>query len=88
FQQDGGIAMAGRANAQHQHLAREHGAALVERSAVTAVRSVGGEVEVVAAGTAYRCRRLVVAAGPWSNTVLEWLGSSLPLEITQEQVTY
>jgi len=88
FQQDGGIAMAARANAQHQRLAREHGAAIMERSPVTGVRSVGGEVEVVAAGTAYRCRRLVVAAGPWSNTVLEWLGSSLPLEITQEQVIY
>jgi len=34
------------------------------------------------------CRRLVVAAGPWSNAVLEWLGSPLPLEITQEQVIY
>jgi sarcosine oxidase len=55
---------------------------------VESVRSVGGEVEVVADGRAYRCRRLVVAAGPWSNSVLRWLGLELPLEVTQEQVTY
>ena len=49
---------------------------------------MGGEVEIIAGETAYRCRRLLVAAGPWSNTVLEWLGNPLPLEVTQEQVTY
>jgi sarcosine oxidase len=52
------------------------------------VRSVGGEVEVVAGGPAYRCRKLSIAAGPWSNTVLQWLGMELPLEITREQVMY
>jgi sarcosine oxidase len=88
FQADGGIAMAARANAMHQRMAREHGAMLVDRAPVTGVRSVGGEVEVVAGGVPYRCRRLVVAAGPWSNTVLGFLGQTLPLEVTQEQVTY
>jgi sarcosine oxidase len=88
FQQEGGIAMAARANAIHQRMAREHGATLRDRSPVTAVRSVGGEVEVIAGEVAYRCRRLVVAAGPWSNTILGWLDVRLPLEITQEQVTY
>ncbi len=88
FQQDGGIAMAARANAAHQRLAREHGATLLERMPVSAVRSVGNEVEVVAGGRAYRCRKLVVAAGPWNGSVLQGLGVSLPLEVTQEQVTY
>jgi len=88
YQADGGIAMAARANAAHQRLAREHGATLLDRAPVTGVRSVGGEVEVLAGGRAYRCRRLVVAGGPWSNTVLQLLGLTLPLEVTQEQVTY
>jgi sarcosine oxidase len=88
YQPDGGIAMAARANAAHQRLAREHGATLLERRPATGVRSVGGEVEVVAGGKAFRCRKLVVAAGPWSNTVLGMLGLTLPLEVTQEQVTY
>lgn len=88
FQEDGGIAMAAKANAVHQRLAREHGATLRERMPVSAVRSVGNEVEVVAGERAFRCRRLVVAAGPWSGSVLQDLGVTLPLEVTQEQVTY
>ncbi|MDX2121011.1 MAG: N-methyl-L-tryptophan oxidase [Gemmatimonadota bacterium] len=88
FQEDGGIAMAAVANAAHQRMAREHGATLRDRCPVTSVRSVGGEVEVVAGDAAYRCRRLVVAAGPWSNTILALLGRTLPLEVTREQVTY
>lgn len=88
FQEDGGIAMAAVANAAHQRMAREHGATLQDRCPVTSVRSVGGEVEVVVGEVAYRCRRLVVAAGPWSNTILGMLGHTLPLEVTREQVTY
>jgi sarcosine oxidase len=88
YQPDGGIAMAARANAAHQRMAREYGVTLADRLPVTGVRSVGGEVEVVAGGVAYRCRRLVVAAGPWSNGILEQLGLRLPLEVTREQVTY
>jgi sarcosine oxidase len=88
FQPMGGIAMAARANAAHQRLAREHGATLQEHTPVTGVRSVGGEVEVIAGGKAYRCRKLVVAPGPWSSQFLEFLDLWLPLEVTQEQVTY
>ena len=88
YQAESGIAMAARANAAHQRMAREHGATLRDRTPVTAIRSVGGEVEVVADGKAYRCRRLTIAAGPWSNTALGWLGIHLPLEITREQVMY
>ncbi|HWA15006.1 MAG TPA: N-methyl-L-tryptophan oxidase [Gemmatimonadales bacterium] len=88
YQADSGIAMAAQANAAHQRMAREHGATLRDGAQVTSVRSVGGEVEVVAGGKAYRCRKLSIAAGPWSNTVLSWLGVELPLEITREQVMY
>jgi sarcosine oxidase len=88
FQREGGIAMAAQANAAHQRLAREHGATLIDRSPVTAVRSVAGEVEVVTGDKAFRCRRLIVAAGPWSARILSFLGITLPLEVTQEQVTY
>lgn len=89
FQPESGIAMAARANAVHQRMAREHGATLVDRAPVRSIRPVGGEVEVVVdGGTAFRCRRLVMAPGPWSNRVLATLGIELPLEVTQEQVTY
>ena len=88
FQADSGIAMAARANAVHQRLAREHGATLRDRADVTAVHQTGNEYEVVAGGVHYRCRKLVIAAGPWSNRALANFGMELPLEITQEQVSY
>ena len=88
FQEQSGIAMAARANAAHQRLAREHGATLQDRSPVEGIRAVGGEYEVIAGGKAYRCRKLAIAAGPWSNGALAHLGLTLPLEVTQEQVTY
>ena len=88
FQEDAGIAMAARANAAHQRMAREHGSTLREHAAVTGLRSCRGEVDVEIEGRTFRCRRLAVAAGPWSNVALAHFGVELPLEVTQEQVTY
>lgn len=88
FQAQSGIAMAARCTAAHQRLAREHGAVLVEHAAVSSVSAEGGEFAVRAGDERYRCRKLVIAAGPWSNRVLSFLGLQLPLEITKEQVTY
>lgn len=88
YQADGGWVRADRANAAHLQIARERGAALLTETAVTAVRSPGGEIEVEAGGTPYRCRRLIIAAGAWSGAILASLGVRLPLTVTQEQVTY
>src|SRR6476469_4517447 len=83
YQEQSGIAMAARANAAHQRMARAHGAVLRERAPVIGVRSAGGEIDVEAGDRAYRCHRLVIAAGPWSNAALAHFGVELPLEITQ-----
>jgi sarcosine oxidase len=88
YQQQSGIAMAARANAAHQRMARAHGATLLDRTPVDAIRPTGGEVELDAGGHTFSCRRLVIAAGPWSNRALAHFGVELPLEVTQEQVTY
>src|SRR5688572_23114171 len=88
YQADAGIAMAARANAAHQRMAREHGATLQDRARVAGIRAARGEVDVEVDGRGYRCRRLVIAGGPWSNRTLAHFGLELPLEITQEQVTY
>src|SRR5262249_34952109 len=88
FQARGGIAMAAKGNAAHQRLARAHGATRRERARVEDVRPSGGEFDVTAGGESYRCRRLVIAAGPWSNRALGYLGVHLPLEVTREQVMY
>jgi sarcosine oxidase len=88
YQAESGIAPAARCNAAHIRMARVHGATLREHTPVTALRPVGGEVEVVAGETAYRCRKLIVAADAWTNQALAHVGVRLPLTITQEQVTY
>jgi sarcosine oxidase len=88
FQEEGGLVAASRANAIHRELARWHGATLLERSPVEDVRSAGGEVDVRAGGTSYRCRVLVICADAWTNQVLAPLGARVPLAVTLEQVAY
>jgi sarcosine oxidase len=88
FQADGGIVAAERATAAHQRMARAHGATLIDRAGVTAVRAQGGEIEVEAAGCRYRSGALVIAAGPWSARALDGFGVRLPLEVTKEQAMY
>jgi sarcosine oxidase len=88
FQPESGIAMAARGNAAHERMAREHGATLVERAPVERIRPMAGEIEVAAGGVVYRCRRLIIAAGAWTNGALAHFGMHLPLRVTKEQVTY
>ncbi|HEX7337948.1 MAG TPA: N-methyl-L-tryptophan oxidase [Gemmatimonadales bacterium] len=88
FQPESGIAMAARGNAAHQRMARQHGATLRDRAPVEAIHPDGGEIEVQAGGVTYRCARLIIAAGAWSNRALAPFGIQLPLTVTQEQVTY
>jgi sarcosine oxidase len=88
YQPESGIAMAARGNAAHQRVAREQGATLRERCPVDSIVPGKGEIAVVAGGQEYRCRRLILAAGAWSNRALAPFGVQLPLNVTQEQVTY
>jgi sarcosine oxidase len=88
YQAESGIAMAAKGNAAHQRMARAHGATLRDRAPVNAIRPGAGEIEVEAGEVAYRCRRLIIAAGSWTNRALAPFGVQLPLTVTQEQVTY
>ncbi|MCL4295832.1 MAG: N-methyl-L-tryptophan oxidase [Anaerolineae bacterium] len=100
YQAESGIAPAARCNTAHQRMARANGATLLDNTPITGIRPLNGEVEVVAGGTVYRCRKLVIAAGAWTNNMLshfsrpslEGIGGGsafkLPLTVTQEQVTY
>jgi sarcosine oxidase len=88
YQPESGIAMAAKANAIHQRMARSYGARLLERVHVSDIRPEGGEIRLAVDGVPHRCRRLVIAAGAWSNQVLLPFGARLPLTVTQEQVTY
>jgi sarcosine oxidase len=88
FQPESGIAMAARANAAHQRMARQHGATLLDRTPIENIRPSDGEIHITAGGTDYSCRTLIIAAGSWSNRALAPFGIQLPLRVTQEQVTY
>ncbi len=89
YQPMGGIAMAARGNAAHQRLAREHGATLTDCTGVERIEALpDGTFAVTAGGVRYGCRRLVIAAGPWSNAALAHFAQRLPLVVTREQVTY
>jgi sarcosine oxidase len=87
-QADAAIVPAARGTRAMQDLARRHGADLRELSPVTGVRVVGDGVEVTTAHGVLRARGLVVCADAWANEVLGHLGTSIPLEVTLEQVTY
>jgi sarcosine oxidase len=88
YQADSGIALAARCNAAHLRLAHEYGATLLDNMSVTAIRNLSNEIEVVTRNVTYRCHKLVIAGGAWTNQLLAHFGLKLPLTITQEQVTY
>ncbi len=88
YQPESGIAMAARGNAAHVRMAREHGATIRDKAPVEGIKPGGGEIELTAGAATYRCRRLVITAGSWSNRALAPFGVTLPLRITKEQVTY
>ena len=89
WQAQGGLADPFKGNAAHRRLARMHGATLLERSPVTAIRDAGGgDLEVGTAGRTYRTGRVVLAADAWTNQLLAAFDRHLPLTVTKEQVTY
>ena len=88
YQAESGLADPFRGNGAHRRLAVEHGATLRDRTPVSALRPVDGEVEVIAGDERIRAGTVVVTADAWTNDLLAPLGRSLPLTITKEQVTY
>ena len=88
FQPSGGLVDAGKGNAVHIALARVRGATILDETPVLGVRAVGDGVEVETAAGTFSAKKLVVAAGAWTNKVLGHLGYEIPITCTQEQVTY
>jgi sarcosine oxidase len=88
YQADAGLVDAGKANAAHTALARARGATILDKTPVQSVRVSGDGVEVETDEGTFGGRRLIVAAGAWTNKVLRHVGVELPITCTQEQVTY
>lgn len=88
YQAESGLVDAGKANAVHVALARSRGATILDNAPVRDIRTVGDGVEVLTEVGTFSCRRLIIAAGAWTNEVLRHVGVELPITLTQEQVTY
>jgi sarcosine oxidase len=88
YQEDAGLVDAGRANATHVALARSRGAEILENTPVRSIRVAGDGIEVATDKSIFSGRRLILAAGAWTNEILRHVGVALPITCTQEQVTY
>ena len=89
FQSETGIVAAERATHTHQRLAREHGAILRDRANIRSVQARDGEAVVETEDARYSARELVIAAGPWTQSLLaQHFDLRLPLEVTKEQAMY
>ena len=89
YQEDGGLVDARKSIATHLALARGLGATVIDRCPVRALRPLGeSSVEVVTDSGTFTAGQVLVAAGAWTNPVLESVGVRFPLTVTQEQVTY
>ncbi|HEY7432246.1 MAG TPA: N-methyl-L-tryptophan oxidase [Streptosporangiaceae bacterium] len=85
---EAGILDIRRATAAHLALARARGATIRPEAPVSAIAESPQGVTVCAAGERYTADRVVLAGGAWNPILLELLGTSLPITLTQEQVTY
>ncbi len=88
YQPDDGLVDPRKANAVHTTLARARGATILEQTPIQRLRLLADGVEVETPAGRFMGRRVVVAAGAWTNQVLQSLGVRLPLTVTEEQVTY
>jgi sarcosine oxidase len=88
YQADAGLVDARKANAAHIALARAHGAAVLDNTPVREINANDGGVQVVTDDAIFQADTVVVAADAWTNQVLAGVGFSMPLTITQEQVTF
>jgi sarcosine oxidase len=72
-----------------QRLALARGAKLRGNTLVTAIEPKGGDVTVhIADGEPILAAQVVVAADAWTTSLVAPLGTTLPLTVTREQVTY
>lgn len=98
YTSDTGIVHAAKSVTAMQFLARLHGAEMKEGCQVNRVIPANSEgslnsgsssgVTIETSQATYRASKVVLAADAWINELLQPLGLTIPLQITQEQVTY
>lgn len=88
-QPDTGIAPAAKGTEIHQRLAKHRGATLRDHVTVHGIESDGaGDLTVITSDGTYTTGSVVLACDAWTAALLEPLGTSMPLEVTREQVIY
>ncbi|XP_070562765.1 monomeric sarcosine oxidase-like isoform X1 [Ptychodera flava] len=77
-------------NVVHIQLARANGANIEENCRVLRFEKDrdGSRILVHTSRGTFRCRRVVITAGGWTNQVLESLDVKLPITVTHEQATF
>lgn len=88
YQADAGVLAIAKANAAHVALARQAGATFLEHAPVRRLVSRPDGVEAHTDQGVFHADSLVMAAGSWTGPLAEDLGVSLPIRLSQEQLTY
>jgi sarcosine oxidase len=89
YQGDTGIVSPAATVPVLQHLASDRGAVLRGNTMVVGLEPGDDDVTIhVGDGDPVCARHVVIAADAWTKQLVEPLGTSLPLTVTQEQVTY
>jgi sarcosine oxidase subunit beta len=67
--------------------AARKGAHIIEKQAVTGIRSNGGVIEAIETGVGtYHANVYVNAAGPWARSLCNMIGLDFPIEIKRSQI--
>ncbi|KAJ4157928.1 uncharacterized protein LMH87_008483 [Akanthomyces muscarius] len=85
---DSGIVHAAKAVMAMQHMARAHGAQLKELTPVTSIKPQEGSVTIETPSGTFSAKKIILATDAWTNELIAPLGVEIPLQISQEQVTY
>ena len=88
LQADAGILNPGYLVPLMARMAAGHGAAVVDNAPVRSIRLDDRGAGVETDRGRYRCQKLILSVGPWAGPVLQGIGLSLPLVVTQEQYAF
>lgn len=88
LQPEAGVIRADRAHDALLRSAVDAGAEAHQNERVVALELVGDQVEVRTTRRSWRCRRVVVSAGPWTASLLAETGIELPLTVSSQSVAY
>jgi sarcosine oxidase len=88
YQADAGILPATQCVRVMIDRAIHYGAAVITHAPVRSIQLDDGGAAVSTDEATYRCRKLIISAGPWAGPLLATLGITPPLAVTQEQYAF